>query len=137
MTLHLHLTMIMVITVMTMMLSWMMWDHSDNGDDDDDDDDDDVIMDEDDVVMDDDDVITDEVGGAASLRRLLNGECCDSSSFFVVGPGGQGILKHISSSKVRFQTFIFLQENLPFTKQMHFKKWGGGAALNTSKKRLG
>ena len=31
----------------------------------------------------------DEVGGAASLRRLLNGECCDSSSFFVEdGVGG-------------------------------------------------
>ena len=44
----------------------------------------------------------DEVGGAASLRRLLNGECCDSSSFFVVGAGGQGILKHISS-KVNFK----------------------------------
>ena len=79
---------------------------------------------------DDDDVIMDEVGGAASLRRLLNGECCDSSSFFVVGPGGQGILKHIFS-KVRF---IFLQEHLLFTKQMLCKKWGGGAALNTSKK---
>ena len=105
-----------------------------NNGDDDDDDDDDVIMDEDDVVMDDDDVIMDEVGGAASLRRLLNGECCDSSSFFVVGPGGQGILKHISSSKVRFQTFIFLQDASTFiTKQMHCKKWEG-ATLNTSKK---
>ena len=58
-------------------------DHGDNGDDH-------------------DDVIMDEVGGAASLRRLLNGECCDSSSFFVVGAGGQGILKHISS-KVNFK----------------------------------
>ena len=66
----------------------------------------------------------DEVGGAASLRRLLNGECCDSSSFFVVGAGGQGILKHISS-KVRLQAFTFYK-HLLITKQMHCKKWGGG-----------
>ena len=94
-------------------------DHGDNGDDHDD-----VIMDDDGDNGDDDDVIMDEVGGAASLRRLLNGECCDSSSFFVVGAGGQGILKHISS-KVRLQAFTFYK-HLLFTEQMHCKKWGGG-----------
>ena len=105
-----------------------------NNGDDDDDDDDDVIMDEDDVVMDDDDVIMDEVGGAASLRRLLNGECCDSSSFFVVGPGGQGILKHLSF-KVRFQALIFLQDASTFLQNRCCAKSGEGGLLSIPRKK--